>query len=82
VPFRSVEVMGARYEEQASRFGGAVLWTWSGPRGPSRPVLPDGCMDLLWAGGCLWVAGPDTHAFTPPAVVTEIASSRGVMERP
>ncbi|MFD6277799.1 DUF6597 domain-containing transcriptional factor [Streptomyces sp. NPDC060209] len=62
--------MGARYEERASRFGGAVLWTWSGPRDPARPVLPDGCMDLLWAGGRLLVAGPDTHAFTPAAVLS------------
>ncbi|MFJ4841772.1 DUF6597 domain-containing transcriptional factor [Streptomyces sp. NPDC088746] len=62
--------MGARYEERASRFGGAVLWTWSGPREPSRPVLPDGCMDLLWAGGRLLVAGPDTHAFTPAAALS------------
>lgn len=60
---------GARYEERASRLAGAVLWTWSGPRDPGRPVLPDGCMDLLWAGGRLLVAGPDTHAFTPPAAL-------------
>ncbi|MFB8026238.1 MULTISPECIES: DUF6597 domain-containing transcriptional factor [unclassified Streptomyces] len=62
--------MGARYEERASRFGGAVLWTWSGSRDPARPVLPDGCMDLLWAGGRLLVAGPDTHAFTPAAALS------------
>ncbi|MEU1484675.1 AraC family transcriptional regulator [Streptomyces sp. NPDC005752] len=57
--------MGARYEERVSRFGNAVLWTWSGPREPTRPVLPDGCMDLLWIGGRLMVAGPDSHAFAP-----------------
>ncbi|MFF4245774.1 helix-turn-helix domain-containing protein [Streptomyces sp. NPDC001822] len=57
--------MGARYEERPARFDGAVLWTWSGRRDPARPVLPDGCMDLLWTGGRLLVAGPDTHAFTP-----------------
>ncbi|WP_406408065.1 helix-turn-helix transcriptional regulator [Streptomyces halstedii] len=57
--------MEARYEERASRLGGAVVWTWSGPRDPARPVLPDGCMDLLWYGGTLMVAGPDTRAFTP-----------------
>lgn len=36
---------------------GAVLWraTASG-----QVVLPDGCMDLLWADGRLLVAGPDT----------------------
>lgn len=30
-----------------------------------RPVLPDGCMDLLWNEGRLLVAGPDTHAYVP-----------------
>ncbi|MFE5241696.1 MULTISPECIES: helix-turn-helix domain-containing protein [unclassified Streptomyces] len=61
--------MGARYEERASRFGGAVLWTWSGARDPARPVLPDGCMDLLRVDGRLLVAGPDTHAFVPGAAL-------------
>ncbi|WP_307124260.1 helix-turn-helix domain-containing protein [Streptomyces sp. B1I3] len=56
---------GARYEERASAFGGATVWTWSGPRDPARQVLPDGCMDLLRVGDRLLVAGPDTHAFTP-----------------
>ncbi|WP_051844891.1 helix-turn-helix transcriptional regulator [Streptomyces sp. NRRL S-813] len=30
-----------------------------------RPVLPDGCMDLLWSEGRLLVAGPDTRAYVP-----------------
>ncbi|MCX4965563.1 helix-turn-helix domain-containing protein [Streptomyces sp. NBC_00654] len=51
------------YAERASRFDGAVLWTWNGPDEPSRPVLPDGCMDLIWTRRGLLVAGPDTHAF-------------------
>ncbi|WP_435842714.1 DUF6597 domain-containing transcriptional factor, partial [Streptomyces fradiae] len=29
------------------------------------PVLPDGCMDLLWSAGRLLVAGPDTRAHAP-----------------
>ncbi|MEU9358891.1 helix-turn-helix domain-containing protein [Streptomyces sp. NPDC048301] len=62
--------MGARYEERNSHLDGAVLWTWSGLREPARPVLPDGCMDLLWVGGRLLVAGPDTHAFTPGAALS------------
>ncbi|WP_067568782.1 helix-turn-helix domain-containing protein [Nocardia acidivorans] len=33
----------------------------------AMPVLPDGCMDLLWINGKLSVAGPDTHAYHPPA---------------
>ncbi|MFC8824552.1 helix-turn-helix domain-containing protein [Streptomyces sp. NPDC057137] len=56
------------YRERASRVEGVVVWTRTAPErddGPVYPVLPDGCMDLLWIGGRLSVAGPDTHAFTP-----------------
>lgn len=36
--------------------------TWTSPStGPdAEPVLPDGCMDLIWDGSRLIVAGPDT----------------------
>ncbi|MEU7628697.1 helix-turn-helix transcriptional regulator [Nocardia sp. NPDC049220] len=56
------------YRERPSRFGGAVLWTRTvdGSDG-GFPVLPDGCMDLIWMGGRLVVAGPDTRAHHPPA---------------
>ncbi|MFD5400209.1 helix-turn-helix domain-containing protein [Streptomyces griseorubiginosus] len=47
------------YTERASRLAGAVLWTGDG----AGRVLPDGCMDLLWNGGRLLVAGPDTRAY-------------------
>ncbi|MFD3923838.1 DUF6597 domain-containing transcriptional factor [Streptomyces sp. NPDC058595] len=56
------------YRERASRAEGVVVWTRTAPErddGPVYPVLPDGCMDLLWTGGRLSVAGPDTHAFAP-----------------
>lgn len=55
------------YEEWASRLEGAVVWTRTvDPRaGAAYPVLPDGCMDLLWADGRLLVAGPDTRAHIP-----------------
>lgn len=51
------------YGEQASRLGGAVVWrrTADGSAEPQR-VLPDGCVDLIWADGALLVAGPDTAA--------------------
>ncbi|MEU3411523.1 helix-turn-helix domain-containing protein [Streptomyces sp. NPDC006658] len=53
------------YAERASRLTGAVVWTKS-PTGASvRPVLPDGCMDLLWSEGRLLVAGPDTRPYAP-----------------
>ncbi|MEV6401166.1 DUF6597 domain-containing transcriptional factor, partial [Streptomyces sp. NPDC051907] len=55
------------YEERESRLDGAVVWTrtLNASPGPLCPVLPDGCMDLLWTEGRLFVAGPDTHAHTP-----------------
>ncbi|WP_208857939.1 helix-turn-helix domain-containing protein [Streptomyces flavidovirens] len=57
------------YAERASRLDGAVVWTRTVPppaSGPAaHPVLPDGCMDLLWTNGKLYVAGPDTHAHPP-----------------
>ncbi|AZM56230.1 AraC family transcriptional regulator [Streptomyces sp. WAC 01529] len=57
------------YRERPSRLSGAVVWTRTatGAPGGDRPVLPDGCMDLLWTEGRLLVAGPDTRAFTPGA---------------
>lgn len=56
------------YEERASRFDGATLWTLRAPDGSAHPVLPDGCMDLLWIDGGLFVAGPDTRAHVPHGV--------------
>jgi AraC-like DNA-binding protein len=57
---------------------GAVLWERDvGPApGPTR-ILPDGCLDLLWDGRQLTVAGPDTAArwhASPPA--TQYAALR------
>ncbi|MFJ6937757.1 helix-turn-helix domain-containing protein [Streptomyces sp. NPDC101132] len=50
------------YQERASRvLPGAVVWRAERGDGPAAPVLPDGCMDLLWADGRLWVAGTDTR---------------------
>ncbi|MFH8380233.1 helix-turn-helix domain-containing protein [Kitasatospora sp. NPDC018058] len=60
--------MSTDYAERASRLPGAVVWTKGADRtggGAGAPVLPDGCMDLLWTEGRLLVAGPDTRAFRP-----------------
>lgn len=47
-----------------SRLAGLVEcgWTVVSDPGPARvtDVLPDGCMDLVWADGQVVVAGPDT----------------------
>ncbi|WP_424211210.1 helix-turn-helix domain-containing protein [Streptomyces sp. BI20] len=47
---------------------GAVLWRAEPGPGGGAVVLPDGCMDLLWAGDRLWVAGPDTRPHPPGEV--------------
>ncbi|MDX3311388.1 helix-turn-helix domain-containing protein [Streptomyces sp. NPDC054884] len=54
------------YKERVSRLAGAVVWT-NAPSASTRafPVLPDGCMDLLYSEGRLLVAGPDTRAHVP-----------------
>ncbi len=51
------------YRERPAAVPGAVLWERvPGPvPGPLR-ILPDGCLDLLWDGSRLFVAGPDTTA--------------------
>jgi AraC-like DNA-binding protein len=42
---------------------GAVLWQRKLDRAPvGTPIMPDGCLDLLWDGNRLFVAGPDTAA--------------------
>ena len=49
--------------ERPSRVPGAIVWT-SRATGEEYRVLPDGCMDIIWAtDGSLVVAGPDTTAF-------------------
>lgn len=46
----------------------ACLWTRRMPADGMRTprVVPDGCMDIIWQDGALYVAGPDTGpVFTP-----------------
>jgi AraC-like DNA-binding protein len=42
-------------------------WTHTAPPEPAGPVVvvPDGCVDLIWAGDRLVVAGPDVTAARP-----------------
>ncbi|MEV0601083.1 helix-turn-helix domain-containing protein [Streptomyces sp. NPDC050315] len=54
------------YRERPSVLSGAAVWTKTPGTAP-RPVLPDGCTDLIWYDGRLLVAGPDTRAHLPPA---------------
>lgn len=51
------------YRERASVVPGVVLWRRDlGPLPSTGRILPDGCMDLIWDGRRLFVAGPDTTA--------------------
>ncbi|MFI8994463.1 helix-turn-helix domain-containing protein [Streptomyces sp. NPDC053542] len=52
------------YRERPSVLPGAAVWTKTPGMAP-RPVLPDGCTDLIWYDGRLLVAGPDTRAHLP-----------------
>lgn len=47
------------YRERPGHTAGLTIWTAGGEGGW---VLPDGCMDVLWNGTTLLVAGPDTRA--------------------
>ena len=59
------------YREHAvrGRWHGLVECGWASPA-PAAPyvqqVLPDGCMDLVWTGTELLVAGPDTGPHPSP----------------
>jgi AraC-like DNA-binding protein len=51
------------YRERPTVVPGAVLWKRAtGPAQARSRILPDGCLDLLWDGSRLFVAGPDTTA--------------------
>src|SRR4051812_49982447 len=39
-----------------------MVWSRTSDGSPAR-ILPDGCIDLMWYGDALVVAGPDTIAF-------------------
>jgi len=49
------------YRERPSRVPGGVIWS-SVSAGDEVRILPDGCMDFLWDGREIVIAGPDTHA--------------------
>lgn len=60
------------YHERPSTFRDAVVWSARSDR--DIRVLPDGCMDLIWDGAAVLVAGPDTtaHLADHPAGTTFI----------
>jgi AraC-like DNA-binding protein len=51
------------YRERLTPVPGAVMWKRDVAPGAERTlILPDGCMDLIWDGCRLFVAGPDSTA--------------------
>jgi AraC-like DNA-binding protein len=49
------------YEEWPSRLPHVTAWrSLAPPGGRSTRILPDGCLDLIWQDGTVFVAGPDT----------------------
>ncbi len=71
------------YRERPSVVPGVTLW-WRDPLSTSvaARILPDGCMDLIWDGSRLLVAGPDTrarwHESYPGAAYVGLRFSRGL----
>jgi AraC-like DNA-binding protein len=64
------------YTERPVPVPGVVLWQRQvRPNPTSTPILPDGCLDLLWDGQTLFVAGPDTTArwYRSPAGTSLVA---------
>lgn len=61
----------------APDLAGHLRCSWTAVTGAPGAVLPDGCLDLMWIGGDLVVAGPDTAA-APSGVAagTPIAAVR------
>jgi AraC-like DNA-binding protein len=77
----SVMVDPSAYRERRSAVGGVTVWTRVAD-GSSSWILPDGCIDALWNGRELTVAGPDTttHRASPPngTVYTALRFDAGV----
>jgi AraC-like DNA-binding protein len=56
-----------------------IVCTWVDPaRARRNPVLPDACVDLVWDGARLLVAGPDTHS----VAISSQATFVGIRFRP
>lgn len=56
----------------------ACLWQHDAVDGTGARVVPDGCVDLLWLGDHLFVAGPDTG----PVVWESLPAVSGIRLRP
>jgi AraC-like DNA-binding protein len=51
------------YAEWAAKLPHVIAWRSTVPPGcPVKRILPDGCLDLIWQDGSVFIAGPDTTA--------------------
>ena len=51
------------YAEWAAGLPHVIAWRSTVPPGcPVKRILPDGCLDVIWREGSVFVAGPDTTA--------------------
>src|SRR3954466_1934691 len=50
------------YRERRAVVPGVVLWQREAAAGEVARILPDACLDLIWDGSTLSVAGPDLRA--------------------
>lgn len=71
------------YRERPSAVPGVVVWRHDArPSASTGRILPDGCMDLIWDGSGLFVAGPDTrarwHTTGPNVAYVGLRFSRGL----
>ncbi|MFI6587211.1 helix-turn-helix domain-containing protein [Embleya sp. NPDC050493] len=70
------------YVERRSHLAPLIVWTRTVEIAGSARVLPDGCMDLIWSGAELIVAGPDTLAHsvqnTPGARYAAVRCAPGI----
>jgi len=56
------------YSEHPSMLPHVIAWRSVTPPGaPAKRVLPDGCLDVIWQDGAVFVAGPDAAARVAPA---------------
>lgn len=70
-----------RYEERRSALLPATVWRRIATAGTSR-IQPDGCMDLIWTGDRILLAGPDTttvsYVTDRPSILTAVRFRPGV----
>ena len=70
------------YRERTASVPGAVLWQRDTLAGSTTRILPDGCLDLIWDGSRLLVAGPDIrarlHQAAAPSSLTALRFAGGL----